>query len=216
MICTNGPTVTVVPFSLAEKMSRTRSRHFCATSLALVSVFLSHGTQENSQVITSSFPFIFLLLAIFISVQFLGLSSAFHHCLPLFLSVCVLSLHCSLLLPLSPTSPPVPGDGQLTPGIRSRRMHGGRADASPAASVVSFPPCCRASFPWCSLPKGIPTRHNGQLTRVNNILLRASLQQRHRRGEKGRRSANIVQRCLVEENPATMHKAKSDASLLVL
>lgn len=75
------------------------------------------------------------------------------------------------------SSPPVPGDGYLTPGIRSQWTYGGSTNA---ALEVLWLASRWALLPWCSLPKGIPTRDNGQLTRVNTILLHASLQQRHR------------------------------------
>lgn len=91
----------------------------------------------------------------------------------------------------------IPGDGRLTPGIRSQRM-GARASHHCCAisSAVSFSFCAESCSRGTVSPKGIPTRDNGQLIRVNNSLFHAIFPQRHRRDKK-RRSANIAQTAVV-------------------
>lgn len=162
---------------------------------------------------------LFFILLVLLLRDFLSLNS--HS------SVCLIrsSIVCSpfpLLLPVFPFFPfvvsissslSVPGDGHLTPGIRSQWMHGSPANAALAAlwlasrAVPSLVPVAR------SLPKGIPTRDNGQLTRVNNSLLHASMPQRHRqrKGKKCKYSTILHD----SRKISTLHKAKPDASLSV-
>lgn len=107
---------------------------------------------------------------------------------------------------------PVPGDGHLTPGIRSQWMHGSPANAALAALRLASR-TVPSLVPVALSPKG--NSHQRQWAAYQGKQQPPPCQPATKaHTEKGEEEVQIQYNAA--ENPAIIHKAKSDTSLSVL
>lgn len=99
-----------------------------------------------------------------------------------------------------PRLPPSRGMADLPLASDPSGTRRGRARASPESRRLASPRAARAAFPRCRLPTGIPGRDNGAAYQGKQHPPRCqpATKTQTEGGKKGRRSANIVQRWLVE------------------
>jgi len=84
-------------------------------------------------------------------------------------------------------------------------------------AAVSCSRCAEARLPRCALPKGNSHQRQWAAYQGKQLLPPCQPCDKGTDSERGRRSANIAQYCLVAgEKTTTMHGAESDASLSVL
>lgn len=150
-----------------------------------------------------------------------SLSLSLIHPLPLLGSVSRFSIvpFCCLYPPRLPPSQGM-ADLPLAPDPSGTRR--GRATASPEFRRLASPRTARAAFPRCRLPTGIPGRDNGAAYQGKQHPPRCQpATKTQTEGEKGKNKCKYSTtlaggREKKKEIPASMHKAKSGASLSVL